>query len=100
MTRNKGRAMTVVSVLNDRQRVAAFVMLLLTADKQTAPNRNRSKKAKIKNKDKLVRKKCGPCFYWYVLYPVLIDSVLSKRDRHDRYHRAHVNQRIIQDHRT
>ena len=62
MTRNKGRAMTVVSVLDDRQRVAAFVMLLLTADKQTAPNRTRSKKTKIKKDDNLVRQEMRALF--------------------------------------
>lgn len=32
MTRKKVRAMPVVSVLDDRQRFAAFVLLLLTVD--------------------------------------------------------------------
>ena len=62
MTRNKGRAMTVVSVLNDRQRVAAFVMLLLTADKQTAPNHKQSKKYKIKKMTHSPAQKAGLVF--------------------------------------
>ena len=51
MTLKKARAMTVVSVPDDRQRFAAFVLLLLTVDKQAAPNKSRSKKYKIKNED-------------------------------------------------
>ena len=78
MTRKKARAMTVVSVLDDRQRFAAFVMLLLTVDKQAAPNKSRSKKYKIKNEDNLACKERGPCFYWRLIYPVLIDCDFSK----------------------
>lgn len=62
MTRKKGRAMPVVSVLDDRQRFAAFVMLLLTVDKQTAPNRSRSKKYKIKKKITWPAKNAGLVF--------------------------------------
>ena len=107
MTRKKVRAMTVVSVLDDRQRFAAFVLLLLTVDKQTAPNRNRSKKYKIKNEDPSSSRLAGqdaatsgPCFYWRLIYPVLIDCDFSKRDNHDRYHSLNINQRLLPDHAT
>ncbi len=79
--------MAVVSALDERQRFAAFVMLLLTVDKQAAPNKSRSKKYKIKNEDpsssrlrrtSIARPKSGPCFYWRLIYPMLIDCDFSK----------------------
>ena len=100
MTRKKTRAMTVVSVLDDRQRLAAFVVLLLTVDKQTAPNRNRSKKYKIESEDQLARPTSGPCFYWRLVYHVLIDYDFSKRDNHDRYYRFNIDQYLVPDNAT
>lgn len=70
MAHKKATDFATVSVLTDQQKLATFVMILLTVDKRTAPNRNRSKKYKIKQEDILARLTSGPCFYEQLVYHV------------------------------
>jgi hypothetical protein len=67
---HKKEAFAAVSVLTEQQKFASFVMILLTVDKRTAPNRKRSKKYKIKKEADLARLTSGPCFYVQLIYHV------------------------------
>ena len=67
---HKKEAFATVSVLTEQQKFASFVMILLTVDKRTAPNRKRSRKYKIKKEVDLARLTSGPCFYVYQVYHV------------------------------
>jgi hypothetical protein len=70
MAHKKAPAFAAASVLTEQQKFASFVMILLTVDKRTAPNRKRSKKYKIKQEDNLARLTSGPCFYVHLVYHV------------------------------
>jgi len=70
MAQKKAHTFATVSVLTDQQKFATFVMILLTVDKRTAPNRKRSKKYKIKKEVDLARLTSGPCFYEQLVYHV------------------------------
>lgn len=70
MAHKKAQTFAAASVLTEQQKFASFVMILLTVDKRTAPNRKRSKKYKIKKEADLARLTSGPCFYMYQVYHV------------------------------
>ncbi len=97
MTRRTVKTIPIVSVLNDRQRFASLVLLLMTIDKRTAPNKKNCKKYKLERKDTIARMDCGPCFYWRLIYHGLIDSALSIEINYDRYNSANIAQRCIQN---
>jgi hypothetical protein len=67
---HKKEAFAAISVLTEQQKFASFVMILLTVDKRTAPNRKRSKKYKIKKEADLARLTSGPCFYMHLVYHI------------------------------
>lgn len=85
MKHKKAPGINVASALDDHQRFASFILLLMAIDKRTSQNRkSKNKKTQLK-KDRKVRIKSGPCFYWRLIYHVIIDFSFCNRDYHDRY---------------